>query len=74
MLTDALFYTFIILEANFKVEIVSSMCLASGQTFATITVLQLPPSESFKMFVNLLCLYGIWLLYFSLKATPTCSK
>ena len=74
MLTDALFYTFIILEANFKVEIVSSMCLASGQIFATITVLQLPPIESFKMLVNLLCLYGIWLLYFSLKATTTCSK
>jgi len=66
--------TTFILEANLSVEIVSSRCFTSGQTLAIITVLQLPPIESLRIFVNLLCLYGIWCLDFSLRATTTYSR
>ena len=51
--------TFIILEANFNVEIVSSRCEASGQTFAIIIVLLFPPMESLRRLVSLDCLYGM---------------
>ena len=74
MLTDALLLTFIILEANFRVEMVSSRCFDSGQILATITVLQFPPIESWSKLVNLLYLYGICVLCLSLKATTTYSK
>lgn len=48
--------TFIILEANLSVEMVSSNWLRSGQMFASMRVLLLPPIESFSKFVNLLYL------------------
>ncbi len=51
-LTVASLTTFLILEANFKVDIVSSKWVISGQIFAIKTVLQFPPIESFKIFVN----------------------
>jgi len=37
-------------------------------------VLHEPPIESFKIFVSFDCLYGIWSLYLSERATTTCSK
>ncbi len=70
----ASFDTFIILEANFKVDIVSSRCVISGQTFAIINVFEFPPIESLSKLVNLLYLYGIWSLYFSESATTTYSR
>ncbi len=74
MLTVARLLTLIILEANLRVEMVSSRCFCSGQILATITVLQLPPIESFSKLVNLLYLYGICVLCLSLKATTTYSR
>jgi len=46
--------TFIILVANFRVEIVYSRLMASGQIFAIIIVLQCPPIESLSRLVSLL--------------------
>lgn len=48
------------LLAYLSVLWVSSYDLEEGPTFAIITVLQLPPSESFSILVSLLSLYGIW--------------
>lgn len=60
--------------ANFKVLIVSSKWWISGQILAIKIVLQLPPIESFRILVSLDCLYGIWSLCLSDKATVTYSK
>lgn len=48
------------LLAYFSVLWVSSYDLDEGLTLAIITVLQLPPNESFRILVSLLSLYGIW--------------
>lgn len=73
-LTEVSFVTFIIRLANFRVDIVSSNWLRSGQMFASIIVLLFPPIESFRRFVNLLYRYGMWSRYFSDNATTTCSR
>lgn len=48
--------TFIILEANFRVEMVSSKCSGSGYTLAIMIVLQFPPMEFLSRLVSLHCL------------------
>ena len=49
---------FLALFAYFKVFIVSSKPYTPGDIFAIITVLQLPPNESFNILVNFESLYG----------------
>ncbi len=44
--------------AYFNVFIVSSNCEPAGLIFAIMTVLQLPPKESFNSLVSLESLYG----------------
>jgi hypothetical protein len=47
------------LLAYFNVFEVSSKLVAEGEIFAIITVLELPPRESFKILVSFESLYGI---------------
>mmetsp|Transcript_6958 Transcript_6958/g.10181 ORF Transcript_6958/g.10181 Transcript_6958/m.10181 type:complete len:219 (-) Transcript_6958:475-1131(-) len=70
----ASFFTRIILDANFRVDSVSSSCAFSPHIFAIIVVTEFPPKESFNIYVSLDCRYGIWSLAGDDKATTTCSK
>ena len=73
-MTTGTFSTYRILEANRKVEIISSIWPASGHMFAQKIVLQLPPIAFFSKLVSLDCLYGTWSLFLSQAPTTTCSK
>ncbi len=52
LLVIALVFIFLALLAYFKVFMVSSNWLLEGLTFTIMTVLQLPPNESFSSRVN----------------------
>jgi len=52
MFTLASFWIFIILVANLRLLVVSSMWRASGQMLQIMTVLQLPPRLSLNMLVS----------------------
>jgi hypothetical protein len=52
-LTIATFFISLALLANSRVEMVSFLCNTDGEMFAIISVLLLPPSEFFKINVNL---------------------
>mmetsp|Transcript_24140 Transcript_24140/g.60767 ORF Transcript_24140/g.60767 Transcript_24140/m.60767 type:complete len:219 (+) Transcript_24140:457-1113(+) len=60
--------------ANLHVDSVSSSCASSPQMLAISSVLQLPPSESFRTCVSLEERYGTWSRFFSDSATMTCSR
>lgn len=59
-LTTALFLICLARLANSRVDRVSPMLTAEGDTLAMMTVLLLPPSESRRMKVSLLSRYGMW--------------
>lgn len=59
ILTVSLFSILAILEANLRVEHVSSICAASGYRLANMIVYELPPIESLSIFVSLDCRYGM---------------
>lgn len=50
------------LWANYKVDLVSFIAITCGLTLQIITVLELPPKESFSKYVNFESLYLICLL------------
>ena len=74
VLTVASLVIFIMREANLSVEAVSDKWRASGQIFAIMTVLQLPPMESRKKFVSFACLYGICPRFLEESARTTYSR
>ena len=61
-------------EANLSVEAVSLRWRASGQMFATITVLQFPPIESRRKLVSFAWRYGTCPLFLLERARTTCSR
>ncbi len=64
-LTTALFFIYFARFANSRVDNVSEWLVPHGDIFAIITVLLLPPSESLRMNVSWLLLYGMnWRLFF----------
>ncbi len=60
--------------ANLSVDIVSSICVLSGQILAIIIILEVPPIESLSKYVNFDCLKGRLSLFFSEYPTTSYSK
>ena len=77
-MTTASLVTIAMRCAKRQVLIPSSRWSPRGDAVAIITVLQLPPSESFSIMVIVEFLYGMWLrpvpCAFSCSATTTCSS
>ena len=65
-----IFYIFSLIRSH----TVSSIWGASPQILATSKLLQLPPIESFKQCVSLVCLNGMKSLLRSASAITVCSK
>lgn len=70
----ASFCTLIMREASRSVDTVSSRCELSPHMQASITVWQFAPRQSFRMFVSLLCRYGMWDCPRRARATTHCSR
>ena len=60
LLTLALFLIYFARVPNYKVEIVSFLLNELGLQVMTKAVLELPPSDSYKICVSFESLYGIW--------------
>ena len=73
-LTRGLFLIFLALDAYLRVVKVSSKLKSAGEIAAIITVLVLPPRESYSNLVSLESLYGICLDFPSTKEDITLPK
>ena len=71
LLTLALFWICFALCPNFRVEMVSCSLKILGLQVTTKDVLLFPPRLSYRICVNLLSLYGIWLLLPSVSLKMT---